>query len=207
MRVTAETRAATRKRILDAARRLFADNGFEATTTRDIAQAAGIATGTLFNYFATKDAIVACLASDAIGEAVEDFQPSGSEAASLEEELFAHIVAGLRKMKGLRKHLPALLETTLSPLAESSPDDAASLRAVHLQVVAKLAAQHGYGEISPVALQLYWTLYTGMLVYWANDRSRNQENTLALIDHSLTMFVSWLSDNVQPPTVAGKKSK
>ena len=39
MRVTAETKAATRKRILDSARRLFAEKGFEPTTTRDIAQA------------------------------------------------------------------------------------------------------------------------------------------------------------------------
>jgi len=65
VRVTAETKVATREQIVDAARRLFAANGFDATTTRAIANAAGIATGTLFNYFATKEAILACLAADA----------------------------------------------------------------------------------------------------------------------------------------------
>lgn len=42
------------ERIEAAARRLFAERGFEATTTRDIAEEAGIATGTLFVYFPEK---------------------------------------------------------------------------------------------------------------------------------------------------------
>ena len=49
MRVSAQTKAATRDTILRTAMRLFAANGYEATRTRDIAQAAGIAAGTLFN--------------------------------------------------------------------------------------------------------------------------------------------------------------
>ncbi|HZU35991.1 MAG TPA: helix-turn-helix domain-containing protein [Gemmataceae bacterium] len=63
MRVTAVTKAATRQRILEAARQLFAAKGFEASTTRDIADAAGIASGTLFNYFTTKEALLASLAT------------------------------------------------------------------------------------------------------------------------------------------------
>ena len=68
MRVTAETKAATRQRIVDASRQLFAAKGFEASTTRDIADAAGVASGTLFNYFVTKEAILSSLAADARGD-------------------------------------------------------------------------------------------------------------------------------------------
>jgi AcrR family transcriptional regulator len=49
MRITAETKRETRQRILDEARALFGRGGFEAATTRDLAAAAGIATGTLFS--------------------------------------------------------------------------------------------------------------------------------------------------------------
>jgi AcrR family transcriptional regulator len=191
MRVTAQTKAATRKKILDAARRLFADNGYEATTTRDIARASGIASGTLFNYFPTKEAIVGCLANEAIGEALAEAGPA-AEGGTLEEELFAVVAAGLRKLKPLRRHLPALLETSLSPLAVNREDDATSLRAGHLEAVAALAAKHGFEELSATALQLYWTLYTGVLVFWASDESPRQEDTLALIDDSINMFVGWL---------------
>ena len=193
MRVSAQTKAATRHRILQVARRLFAQKGYEATTTRDLAQAAQIASGTLFNYFATKEAIVACLAGEAMADALDEVDARGPGAAdTLEEDLFAVVAAGLRKLRPLRRHLPALLETALSPLATAPGDESASLRAGHLETVAALAARHGHGELSATALQLYWTLYTGVLVFWANDKSPKQEDTLALIDDSLDMFVGWL---------------
>jgi AcrR family transcriptional regulator len=192
MRVTPEVKVATRQRILEAARHLFATTGFEACTTRQIAEAAGIATGTLFNYFATKEAVLASLAAEAVARAHRDFELRNSGEDSLEEELFAFVAAGLRKLKPLRKHLTVLLETALSPLATGSGDEAQPLRLPHLEAVARLAKNHGLSELPPVALQLYWTLYTGVLTFWANDRSPRQEDTLALLDHSLAMFVGWL---------------
>ncbi len=190
MRVTAETKAATRQRILEAARQLFATGGFDATTTRDIADAAGIATGTLFNYFATKEAILASLAALAIAGVDRDFEENAGEC--LLEELFAFVAAGLRKLKPLRKHLPVLLETALGPLAAAPGEEGQSLRLSHLETVARLSRKRGAPELSPVALQLYWTLYTGVLMFWAQDRSPRQEDTLALLDKSLAMFVGWL---------------
>ena len=190
MRVTAETKAATRQRILEAARQLFATGGFDTSTTRDIADAAGIATGTLFNYFPTKEALLASLAAEAIAGVDRDFEASAAEC--LEEELFAFVAVILRKLKPLRKHLPVLLETALNPLAAAPVDEGQSLRLSHLETVARLSKKRGVGELSPVALQLYWTLYTGVLMFWAQDRSPKQEDTLALLDESLAMFVGWL---------------
>ena len=48
---------AVRKRILDAAQELFAAHGYSGTTTREIAERAGIGKRMLFYYFATKDAM------------------------------------------------------------------------------------------------------------------------------------------------------
>src|ERR1700733_4864273 len=45
----------TKERILAAALALFRENGFDGTTTRQISKKAGIAEGTLFNYFKTKE--------------------------------------------------------------------------------------------------------------------------------------------------------
>jgi AcrR family transcriptional regulator len=50
--------AARTNQILDAAAAVFAEKGFHATTTRDIARRAGIAEGTIYTYFATKTAIL-----------------------------------------------------------------------------------------------------------------------------------------------------
>ena len=200
MRVSAETKAATRERILAAARRLLNEKGYESTTTRDIAEAAQIASGTLFNYFPTKEAIVAFLASEAVAKTLTDENCARGEAETLEEDLFSLVAAGLRKLKPLRKHLPALLETSLSPLAISAEDESASFRVIQLEAVRALAAKHDFGELSPLALQLYWTLYTGVLVFWANDKSPKQEDTLALIDDSINMFVGWLRSDTKTET-------
>jgi hypothetical protein len=112
----------------------------------------------------------------------------------LEEELFAHVAGILRKLKPYRKYLLAVLETTLSPLAShEAGENQTSLRAAHLETVTHIMAGHGLHDVlSTVTLQLYWTLYTGVLAFWAKDRSPRQEDTLALLDQSLSMFVGWL---------------
>jgi AcrR family transcriptional regulator len=51
----------TRERLARAAIRLFAKQGFAATTTRDIASAARVAEGSIYRHFASKEAIAASL--------------------------------------------------------------------------------------------------------------------------------------------------
>jgi AcrR family transcriptional regulator len=46
--------ADTKRAILDAARRLFAERGYGAVTNKDVATAAGITTGALYHYVESK---------------------------------------------------------------------------------------------------------------------------------------------------------
>src|SRR6202011_2612485 len=147
MRVTAETKAETRQRILEAARQLFAASGYEASTTRDIADAAGIANGTLFNYFPNKEAILASLVAEVAAGIPTPFENRSLEEGSFEVELFAFVAAGLRKLKPWRKHLPVLLETVLNPLTMASANDGQAMRLSHLDTVARLARHHGLGNL------------------------------------------------------------
>jgi len=50
--------AARRGQILEAAKRVFAERGFRRATTREVARAAGISEGTIYNYFEDKDALL-----------------------------------------------------------------------------------------------------------------------------------------------------
>jgi AcrR family transcriptional regulator len=74
--------AQTRTRILSAALRLFASQGFDGTTTRDLAQAAGVAEGTLFRHFPNKKAILIEVATNGWVEILTDLLTELSEMGS-----------------------------------------------------------------------------------------------------------------------------
>ncbi len=124
MRITAEAKSETRQRILSAATGLLMADGWHDTTTRAIAAAAGIATGTLFNYFPTKEAIAAELIAGALQNAAESFSGKEGEELSLEADLFTLVWSGLSNLRKLRKFLGPASETIFSPLARPSPNSA-----------------------------------------------------------------------------------
>jgi AcrR family transcriptional regulator len=53
----------TRQSLMEAALRLFSERGYDATTVKDITDAADVAKGTFFNYFDTKEAILPAIAA------------------------------------------------------------------------------------------------------------------------------------------------
>jgi AcrR family transcriptional regulator len=74
--------AQTRDRILQAAQRLFAAQGFDGTTTRDLAAAASVAEGTLFRHFPNKKAILVEVATQGWIEILTDLLTELSEMGS-----------------------------------------------------------------------------------------------------------------------------
>ena len=207
MRVNEETKRATRKRILDCARELFSTQGFGRASTRDIARAAGIATGTLFNYFATKEAIAMTLVAEALHEGQDEYRNKARQDATLEEDLFGFIAPQLRKLKPHRDYLEPVLERALSPLAlASASPDGEELRVAHLDALAGILRKHGRAEPAPATLHLYWTLFAGVLAFWTRDSSRHQEDTLALLDQALRMFVPCLAADPNTSTPKGELS-
>ena len=60
---------AKRQQILDGARRIFIESGFASSSVEKIAKAAGVAKGTIYNYFDSKEALfVALIAGECGGE-------------------------------------------------------------------------------------------------------------------------------------------
>src|SRR5258708_379768 len=194
MRISADAKQATRQRILDCARDLFARQGFDGASTRDLARAAEIAAGTLFNYFPTKEAIAMTLVAEALGEGQEEYRKKARDGMSLEEDLFAFIAPQLRRLKPHRDYLSPVLERALSPLAlAAASPEGEELRVAHLDAVSGILHKHGRAEPTSATLHLYWTLFAGVLAFWSRDESRHQEETLAVLDQALPMFVPTLA--------------
>ena len=59
-----QTKVQNRLAILDAAREVFGELGYEAATVRDIIRRTGLAAGTFYNYYRSKEEVFAALADD-----------------------------------------------------------------------------------------------------------------------------------------------
>jgi AcrR family transcriptional regulator len=59
-----QTKVQNRQAILDAAREVFGELGYEAATVRDIIRRTGLAAGTFYNYYRSKEEVFAALADD-----------------------------------------------------------------------------------------------------------------------------------------------
>jgi AcrR family transcriptional regulator len=93
-----------RERILDAARSLFAERGVEPVTMADVAATAGVARATVFNYFASKYALVEAITDDVVAyfeemlaaALADDVTPT----PALVRALYAQMGAGIEAYAG-----------------------------------------------------------------------------------------------------------
>ena len=64
-------KTAKQERILEAATRLFAEKGYEAATTAEIAEAAEVGVGTLFRYAGSKAELLVAVMNNRFAEGIE----------------------------------------------------------------------------------------------------------------------------------------
>lgn len=89
---------AKRQRLLTESLRLFREKGFEQTTVAEITTAAGVAKGTFFNYFSTKEDVLLALGEQTLGklQVVEASQMFRSDTVQDKvKALFQALAAGL----------------------------------------------------------------------------------------------------------------
>ncbi|RII29876.1 MAG: TetR/AcrR family transcriptional regulator [Geobacter sp.] len=195
MRISEQAKQENRARILEKAAEIFTGKGFDAATTRDIALAAGLAAGTMFNYFPSKETLAMTMVTEALDQGQSDFRRRRSGKEGLTEEIFLFVASGLRRLRPLRPFLGPVLERSLSPFPRKNicPQGEVAHQK-HLAVVQEIIVRHGFTQAPEyVAMTIYWSLYLGILAFWANDESPNQEATQALIDYSIRMFVQVIS--------------
>jgi AcrR family transcriptional regulator len=195
MRITAEAKTRVRARILAAGKKLFKTKGFGGTTTRDLSAAAGIAVGTLFNYFPNKESLGMSIVAEALARGRSRFLEEDRDFPTLEEALFAYIASELREMRPYRTFVGPVLERAMSPFGPSEIDgDGERARRGHLETVAgMIIGSRGPDAATSATLHLYWSLYLGVLAFWSSDESRHQEDTLAMLDQATRLFVASLS--------------
>jgi AcrR family transcriptional regulator len=90
----AQSKLKTRRRVLDAARRLFMERGYEAATIRDIASEAGLSTGAVFASFMDKTDLFNAVMAEDFQRQVENVQKAERPDADVEDALLALFKVG-----------------------------------------------------------------------------------------------------------------
>lgn len=150
-------------RILDAAARIFPEAGYHGTTTNDVADAAGVSVGSLYQYFPNKDALLVAIGERHVEEATQQLAAVAAalrEAAPDVEETcqaFVSAAVALNQPNELHRILwtaprTAALEATLLELDAvlmtevtwhlrrfGHPEDVAELRAAILMTAISAA--------------------------------------------------------------------
>lgn len=98
--------------IIDAAANLFAEKGFHRTTTKDIALAADVSEGTIYNYFDNKDDLLIGIMEHLYEE--EHFDAQLRDALPLDARDF--LISELEKYKENVAHNNAMLQSVLSEI-------------------------------------------------------------------------------------------
>jgi AcrR family transcriptional regulator len=184
---------ATRARILESALAIFRERGFEKSTMREIATAAGVAVGAAYYYFDSKDAIVMAFYQRAQQEMALSLDAILSKEKTLEARLRGIIAYKFEYFSPNRALLGALsghVDPThaLSPFSAETAaireqDVAFFQRAVETSKV-KLPS-----KIQPYLPRLLWLYQMGLILFWVYDHSPKQTRTQILFDKTLKMIL------------------
>ncbi len=118
----------TRRRIYEAAFKLFNDKGFDATTVDDIAALADVAKGTFFNYFPRKEAVVHYLFEEWTEAGERVVSQTGRPAEERIIELFVEAAASFGEQRELAR---TVARFSLQALCAPTPDSVATHRRHH----------------------------------------------------------------------------
>ncbi len=93
-----QDREEKRAELVTAARRLFIDEGYEATSMSALAKAAGVAGNTIYWYFGDKDDVLVAVLNAVLGDALADYEQLTTR--PLEDQLL-WVVSTLQQMRRL----------------------------------------------------------------------------------------------------------
>lgn len=184
----------TRERIYAAALGLFRERGFDATTMRDVAAAAGMSLGAAYHYFPGKDAIVLVYYDQVSREHARRVAAETAEEPKLANRLAIAFQSKIEILREDRPLMGALLRFAGDPRHPLSFFGTAT-RQHRLESMAVFASALGdeklpddLARLAPVAL---WALHMGLLLFFLHDTSDDQRRTVALTAGAVDLIVAF----------------
>ena len=184
----------TRERILDAALKLFRERGFDATTMRDIAAAADVATGAAYYYFRSKEELVMAFYVRTADEARDLIPAQLGHNRELGKRIRFIIDTKLEQFAQHRRLMVALVRIGIDPQHPLSPfgEETQTMRDESIEFF-RLAITDAKPsvpkDLAAELPRLLWLYLMGVILFWIFDESRGQRKTRVLLDGTLDLVV------------------
>lgn len=194
----------TRAQILDTALAMFRDHGYESTTMRAIAEAAGVAVGNAYYYFRSKEQLIQEFYRETHREHLAACAPLLAAERDFKARLRGVMLAKIATIMPYHRFAGVLFKTAADPESPLNPFSAESrpLReeatALFEQVIAGSKLRAG-GQLHAELPALLWTYEMGIILYWIHDTSPACVKTVHLVERTVDLVALLLSLSRLPP--------
>lgn len=185
----------TRTLIVDTALRLFREQGYEATTMRAIASAAGVSVGNAYYYFPSKQHLVQAYYAQTQDLHAAAARPVLDRETAFEARLRGVLVARVDSMQSEKAFAVAFFRYAADPASPLSPFSEESAPAREMSTALYREAVEGAIDLKvPANLRaqlpsLLWLYQMGVVLFWVHDRSTDAARTYALVERTVPIVV------------------
>jgi AcrR family transcriptional regulator len=174
---------ATRHRLYETAIRLIGEQGYEATTLRDVAKRAGVSAGLLYRYFPSKRSVVLAL-YDELSDAFAK-EATGMPAGKWRDRFLYALETSLRTLGPHRVTLRALAPVMVGDADEGVFAQSTSFSRARVQAVFRTAVVDAIdaptGKLAEALGRLLYLIHLGVILWWLLDKSPGQHATQGLL--------------------------
>ncbi|WP_344611717.1 TetR/AcrR family transcriptional regulator [Dactylosporangium salmoneum] len=190
---TSERGEQTKKLIVRTAIQLFRDQGYDKTTMRGIAQAAGLSVGNAYYYFPSKDHLVQEFYATIQEDAAAACAPLLAAPGPFDERLRAALTTMVETMAPYHAFAGKFIKSAVEPGSPLSPFSAESAPARErsiaiLRDVVEGATTKIDPELRADLPELLWLCQMGITLYWVHDSSPDQAKTNLLVERAVPLI-------------------
>ena len=193
---------ATRARIIQTAIQIFGKRGLAAPTVEEIAAAAEVGKGTIYNYFATKEEIVVAFMVQ-LEERVQAKTAGFSRARGSAERILADFIRfQLRRKEPYRDFVRVFMAQIFTRGSELRPYFVAMQESINPPLVQLFRSLMARRLIRPdinlaSLIEIFKLLHMGIVTIWINDEPP-YAGTMLLLDEEMRLFCHGLAERTNP---------
>ena len=184
----------TRQIVVETALRLFRERGYDRTTMRAVATAAGLSPGNAYYYFPSKQHLVQHFYAEIQAEHRARSTILLASSTSLSRRLAGVLHAGIDTMAPYHDFAATFIKVAIDPRSPLSPfsDESTGGRDQSVALftdVLRGSRSDMDDRVREELPGLLWLAYLGLALFWVHDSSPGQARTHWLIDAAVPLLV------------------